>query len=257
MPTVRTAFSFLRHFAAVYAFYGPRIAYRMSLSCLVDPKGSMKFLHDNMDAMNLGTDDAVLGSVDIRDLFPGEEEVRLLGAYHTSSVGGTWSILELGVLAHVVGSLGARTIFEIGTFTGRTSRLFALNAPEARIVTLDLPQERVSHPVGRGFHGTPEASRIEQLAGDSRTFDYSRWHGTCDFVWVDANHDYPFVHADTETALKLCRPGAWIGWHDYWHSAFWYGVTRAVRESRARFPVIRHIRGTSIVLARCPSTLVP
>ncbi len=258
MPSLKSAMTFVTDFGITYAAVIPRIAYRMTLSCLVDPRGARRFVHDVLDATDLGGEDRVLGSLDIQELFPGDEDVTLKAPWQSSSFGGTCRLLELGCLAHVVKSQEPSVIFEIGTFIGRTTRLFGLNTPpQTRIYTLDLPQDRVPHRIGRDFVGTPEAQRIEQLAGDSRTFDYTPWHGRCDFVWVDACHDYEFVVADTASALRLCRPRGWIGWHDYWHSAPWCGVTRCVRETRGWVERIHHLRGTTIVLAQTGGSVSP
>jgi hypothetical protein len=251
MPPARSVAIFARHFAASYLLVAPRILYRMTLSVLVDPKGAQKFIHDTMDAMDYASEDSVLGSVELSSIFPRGDELTMKAPFHTDTESATRSLLELGCLAHVVRSIPAKTVFEIGTYLGRTARLLAINAGEdAKIFTLDLPQELVRHRVGRDCAETAEAVRIVQLTGDSRFFDYAPWKGRCDFVWVDGNHDYEFVASDTAKALDLCRPGGWIGWHDYWHSCWWYGVTRCVREQRGHFPFIRHIRGTTIVLAR-------
>jgi hypothetical protein len=65
---------------------------------------------------------------------------------------------------------------------------------------------------------------------------------------VDANHDYEYVFSDTQNALKLVRPGGWIGWHDYHHSAYWSGVTRCIRELENKYTTLVHLRGTTIAL---------
>src|SRR5215831_18589488 len=90
---------------------------------------------------------------------------------------------ELMVLCAVARRIGARKLFEFGTFDGLTAWHLAANAgPGSRIWTLDLP---LNHPsryykghdrtvgrihairVGAQFSDTPEAGRIEQLYGDS------------------------------------------------------------------------------------------
>ena len=251
MPSARSIAAFLRHFSFRWLTVVPRILYRITLSCVLDPRGARRFIDDASDAMDFAGEDRVLGSCEVQEILPGGGDVTLKAPFYTSSVGGTCRLLELGCLAYAVKNIGAKTIFEIGTFTGRTTRVFAMNAATgARIVTLDLPQDRVAHVVGRDFEDTPEASRIEKVSGDSASFDYSPWHGRCDFVWIDGNHDYEYVVRDTETAVRLCRPGGWIGWHDYWHASPTLGVTRAVRQARGRFAEIRHLRGTTIVMAR-------
>lgn len=242
---------FASHFLTSYCRALPRILYRSSLGCLLNPRESQNFVHEVLEACDLGHDDPVLSSVNITDIFPGEEEVILKGPFQVKSTSETRNLFELGCLAHAVRSLQSRQVFELGTFIGRTSRMFALNTPaDARILTLDLPQDRVLYAVGRDFKGTPEAGRITQLFGDTRTFDFSPWHATCDFVWVDACHDYEYVVIDTNRALTLAKPGGWIGWHDYRHTARWSGVTHHVREVASQFRRIHHIRGTVTVLAQ-------
>jgi len=46
------------------------------------------------------------------------------------------------------------------------------------------------------------------MNGDSRIFDFSPWYGKCDFVWVDANHDYmvnkeKVAFPDLENVLRI------------------------------------------------------
>ena len=129
----------------------------------------------------------------------------------------------------------------------------ALNtSTDCEIITLDLPPSQVEHDVGIEFRNSSEASRIQQQFGDSRSFNFSPWYGKCDFVWVDACHDYAYVQSDTQQALQLCRPGGWICWHDYRHSAWWSGVTRCVRELSQQYPDIVHLRGTTIATVQKP-----
>lgn len=243
----------------------PRVAYRMTASCVVAPKKSQQFIHDVLSAGDVGEDDPVLGSVSIDELIPppadlpksseGGLDVTIRGPlYNCMFTGATSILMEVGSLAYIVRALRARRVFEFGTFIGRTTRMFAMNAPDAEIFTLDLPEGILDKnlAIGRDFIGTPEASRIHRLTGDTRTFDYAPYHGTADFVWVDACHDYEFVVNDTAAALKVVRPGGWIGWHDYRHTAWWAGVTRHLREIYQRFPLIKHIRGTTMAVARVP-----
>ena len=220
-----------------------------SLSLLIDPRGAQKFLHQVLGAQDLEANDPVLGSVEITELIPGEADPQIRGPYHLHRSSDTRILLELVTLAYLMQVLRPRRIFEIGTFAGRTTRLLALNSPQdAQIFTLDLPRDRVTHDIGVDFRNTPEAAKITQLHGDTRTFDYSPWHGQCDFIWVDACHDYPFVVQDTNAALRLRTEGGWIAWHDYRHTAWWSGVTRSVRELAKTHPGIRHIRGTTIAV---------
>jgi predicted O-methyltransferase YrrM len=143
---------------------------------------------------------------------------------------------------YFLGALAAvrqpRTIFEIGTFDGATSRLLARCAPEAHVYTLDLPPEDLDSESayagahlkagewGSRFHGTPEAARITQLFADSRTFDFSPYFGSVDLVVVDGGHSADCVVPDTENALRMVAPGGVVVWDDY--EGGWIDVIRAV-----------------------------
>lgn len=162
-------------------------------------------------------------------------------------------------------------LFEIGTFDGRTTLHLALHSENScPVVTLDLPPElepvfnleageehMVDKPesgwVFRDYrHKKPDAvDRIQQLYGDSADFDFSRWHGACGLVFIDASHQYDYVITDSASAMALVRPGGLVLWHDY---GVWPGVTRALEELAGQQSLaLRHIRGTSLVCWRKPS----
>ena len=156
--------------------------------------------------------------------------------------------LEQYCISAVVEMTRPDRIFEIGTFDGATTHVLARSAPEAEVLTLDLPPEsavlasvaqEATHAgageVGSRFRDTPEASRITQLLGDSTTFDYTPWEGAVDLVLVDAGHEYENARADSQAALRLLRPGGVILWDDY--EPGWPGVVRAVDE--LQLPVVR------------------
>lgn len=165
-----------------------------------------------LNAQDLESDDPVLGSADITDLLMGDEvDVHIIGPFYSRRSSDTRLLLELASLAYLMKVLKPRIVFEIGTFIGRTTRLLAVNSPSTcRVLTLDLEPVHVKHEIGEAFKGMPESDKIKQLYGDSRAFDFSPWYDLCDFVWVDACHDYDYVVSDTQNALKLCRPGGWI-----------------------------------------------
>ena len=105
-----------------------------------------------------------------------------------------------------------------------------MNAPEATIYTIDLPSETdpelvnamteinirniKEKSVGKDYQGTPEAARIMQLYGNSKTFNFQEKCPVFDMVFIDGCHDYEFVQSDSLTALSITRPGGIIIWHD-------------------------------------------
>lgn len=167
----------------------------------------------------------------------------------------------------------ARCLFEFGTCMGRTTYLWARNSPaDARVITLTLaPDERsiyrqeVNDDAGDTaaalsesaytsflYSGTPEASKVEQLFGDSKALDIAPWSGACDLVFVDGSHAYSYVMSDSEKALALVRPGGLVLWHDYAGPSHSPGVYRALNELAERVPLVR-ITGTMFVAYRAPS----
>ncbi len=184
---------------------------------------------------------------------------------------GNVNLSELAVLALAAAAVPPGTeIVEIGTFDGRTTLNLALNAqPGVQIVTLDLPPDQktamavdvseqrfIDKPSsGDRFRACaanlePYAARIRQVFGDSARYDWSPHLGRCGLVFVDGSHAYDYVRADSETALRLVRPGGTVVWHDY---SVWPGVTRALDELEdERRLGLRQIRGTSLVAWRAP-----
>lgn len=174
---------------------------------------------------------------------------------------GNITLLELTVLARLVRARRPMTLWEIGTFDGRTTRALAANAPEgAQVHTLDLPPTQPTrHPLtgpertfvekassGSRFVGTPEESRITQHFGDSASFDFAPWSGRADFVFVDGSHAAAYVRTDTARAHHLTegRPCA-IVWHDYGE---WPDVTDVLHEVAHLFPGAYRVAGTTLVV---------
>jgi predicted O-methyltransferase YrrM len=156
-------------------------------------------------------------------------------------------INELALMAMVCRAVRPAIIFEIGTFRGRTALNFALNSPEnCRVFTLDLPEESNvkemavasanradatligARKVGLDYEGRDVSSKIVQLYGDSRSFDFSPYVGQADLVFVDGGHTYDVVVNDTRRAIEMCRPGGVVMWHDFANYGDYHDVTRAV-----------------------------
>jgi Methyltransferase domain len=204
-----------------------------------------------------------LPQVGWRDLFP----ARAIALAQPRRQQGDVNLAELAVLATAAASVTTGSeIIEIGTFDGRTTLNLALNSRQhLAVFTLDLPPDTLPkfdlapgertfvekprsgrHFVEAAGRGVAAAQRINQLFGDSATFDWSAHRGRAGLVFVDGSHAYDYVIADSDTALGLI---AWKGvviWHDY---GVWEGVTRALEDIEAsRHLGLRHVRGTSLVV---------
>lgn len=177
---------------------------------------------------------------------------------------GNISIYELKCIAKVVQFYQPKSIFEIGTFDGRTTLNMALNAPQAKIFTLDLPNNKVFKTryriktgdlkfikkdiSGSRFIGTDSEKRITQIYADSANFDYKDYVNNIDLVFIDGSHTYDYVVSDTKTALKLLRnKKGIILWHDYG----WQEVNKALSEfysSGGIYANMKNINDTSLVI---------
>ncbi len=169
---------------------------------------------------------------------------------------------ELRCISKLVKHFQPKTIFEIGTFDGRTTLNMAMNSPEAELVTIDLPQDelhttsfrikKADHSFirkevsGSRFIGTEYEKRIRQIYGDSAKFDYSPYESRVDMVFIDGAHTYEYVLSDTANSRKLLRNGKGVLiWHDYG----WREVIQALNEfyeNDSYFKDIKNIEGTTL-----------
>jgi predicted O-methyltransferase YrrM len=162
----------------------------------------------------------------------------------------------------------ARTIFEFGTATGKTTYLLARNAaPEARVVTITLDPAETDgyrHEKGDGrkardkalgesifrtflYSGTDVESKITQLFGDSKTFDPTPYSGQCDLIFVDGAHAYSYVMNDSRKAFEMLSPTGIILWHDYKKKRATRDVVRALNELSRERRLVR-LAGTHLVV---------
>ena len=193
---------------------------------------------------------------------------QLLDVREIHAVDGNVTERELIVLCTLIRAANPGSLFELGTFDGRTTLNLAANSREGAIVhTLDLPQSAIGSSVapmhahevqyadksisGARFAGSDVERRIDQLYGDSGTFDFTGYYNRMDFVFVDASHTYEYVINDSLHALKMLRDGkGTIVWHDYGR---WDGVTRALNELRRlkpEFVDLHYVLGTTLAVLR-------
>lgn len=205
-----------------------------------------------------------LPTLDPVAVWPGIDEVDIVNRPLAARFGNV-KPHELALLCAAVRWLRPRSLFEFGTFDGRTTWHFARNAgPESRLWTLDLPLDhparfRTEHDrsvgkvhgvqVGAHFLDTPEEERITQLHQDSLEFDCTPFEKAIDFCFIDASHEYKHVRTDTENALRMVRPGGLIFWHDY--SRWWPGVQRCLDGLSQSLPVFR-AENTSLAALQMP-----
>ena len=203
--------------------------------------------------------------VPLTELVPSDSliDVRAIDA-----VDGNVSERELISICRLIRAAQPTKLFEIGTFDGRTTLNMAVNAAAgATVHTLDLPKSELptaasrihAHEIiyadkarsGERFQGTEAEPSIIQLYGDSGTFDFARYYGTMDVVFIDASHTFDYVVNDSLHAMRMLKPGGGtIVWHDYGR---WDGVTAALnqlRRKRSEFQSLVSIAGTTLAVLR-------
>jgi len=156
-------------------------------------------------------DTLVLPSINPLDICPGSHRWTI---QPFPSVGASVSPIECMALAALVQSVGAKRVFEFGTYKGVSTTQLALNvAPGGMVFTLDLPE---NHPAFELSIPRPEERLIAAegskgiliprdllncvtfLQSDSATFDISPYVNSMNLVFVDGAHSYEYVKSDSE-----------------------------------------------------------
>jgi predicted O-methyltransferase YrrM len=241
-----------------------------SLSLLRQPRRLVQYAGESLFLYKTLTGARELPQRTVPEAFPGRgpQEVVLAGITDESWVPPVASYtVDLVALCLLCRYMQPEVVFEIGTLNGYSAYHFALNAPQARVHTLDLPKDAAvplalpatildhAHIAGSRtaarycFEGTAEADRIECLFGDSASFDYSPFHGRVDLFFIDGSHSYEYVKSDTEQALRCCRPGGVIAWHDYGRMGV-NGVSRYLAELRRDGYDVFAVPGGSVAFLR-------
>lgn len=161
-------------------------------------------------------------------------------------------------LTRIVCGVRPKTMFEIGTYRGRTTRLLAGCAQLSTVHTLDLPPEDMveggcfhevnSDLIGLAFREDARTrSRIVQHYGDSRQFNFAPFRRQMDLVFVDASHAYEAVLTDSRHALEMVTNDGVVVWDDY-HPVHGPGVMRALAELTTERPLL-WIKGTRLAIS--------
>ncbi|GIW05813.1 MAG: hypothetical protein KatS3mg060_0618 [Dehalococcoidia bacterium] len=223
------------------------------------PRALINYVNENLFLFQTLADRRPLPQRSVFDALnaPRDVTIRLAnpptGAWFHAIASYAIDIVSLCLLTRV---LQPKVIFEIGTLQGYTALHFALNAPEdATVYTLDLPRgydgrvqlattvvddEHIRSSVQTQryvFDGYPEAAKIHCLFGDSATFDFTPFHGRVDLFFIDGAHSYEYVRSDTLNALKCCRPGSVIAWHDFGRVGV-NGVSRWLAQLARKYDVV-------------------
>ena len=174
---------------------------------------------------------------------------------------GSTPLSDLAALAALARKKRPNRVFEIGTFEGLTTVVFAKNAgPDAVVNTLDLPPDNTevrrtersyaAHSIAEPYvsghlidkFGVRQQS--EALLGDSALFDFTPYRGKIDLFFVDGAHTEDYVASDSSHAFECLGPDGWVLWHD----CFTPQVMKVLKQIAQKRKVYQ-IRGTNLALA--------
>ncbi len=109
------------------------------------------------------------------------------------------SLGEISILCALVAAYCPRKILEIGTYRGLTTLNLAMNSSKAICYTVDETNKWGSYI----YSGRPEATRIRQFFGSTKTFNFGLIGDNVDFCLIDAGHSYGCVRNDTARVIRL------------------------------------------------------
>jgi len=127
------------------------------------------------------------------------------------------SIHYLAFAALRASGFAPREILEVGTYRGETTRYLAKLFPEARIFTIELPDD---DPLIAEYH--PDKERSSRVESELRslpnvtpvrinTVDLQKQNFPLfDLVWLDGAHYFPEVAWDHFFCLDHLAPGGWL-----------------------------------------------
>lgn len=177
---------------------------------------------------------------------------------------------EMLILGTATRALRPNTVFEIGTYNGRTTSIFTLNAPQnATVFTLDLPPnasveeeqgEYIDTDIelvqGRKMtnfiHDLKLTDRVKQLHCDSMQFDPTPYRGSIELGFIDGAHALPFVRNDTEKMAVMMAERGVVFWHDYGGKGRFRPLAEYLEGLSRQVPLYR-VGGTTLAWAPASS----
>lgn len=226
----------------------------VSLKLAASPGRMIGYVKENLFLYKAYSNSRGLKQANVFDVLGSRERQDIVLGYlqRTAMYGEPWmhelasytaDIVSLCLLCSI---LKPKTVFEVGTLHGYTAYHFALNSgADTTVYSLDLPKGEKIEPALRTtivdaahigaafseycFSGKPEEQKVRLLFGDSARFDYTPYHDSVDLFFIDGAHSYEYVKSDTLHALRCCKPGGVIAWHDFGRAGV-NGVSRWLME---------------------------
>jgi predicted O-methyltransferase YrrM len=192
----------------------------------------------------------------------GSERSQIPAVLNTA--GGT-RLDELATLASVTAVLRPARVFEIGTFMGRTTSVFVMNAGGGDVITMDLPVDApaavaaaayidtdvtliAERRVASVLHDLGLQHRYRQLYADSMQFDPAPYSNSVELGFIDGAHAREYVENDTRKMAVMMAERGLVFWHDYGGRGRFRDLTEYLEGLGRRIPVYR-VQNTSLAWA--------
>ena len=180
--------------------------------------------------------------------------IRVDGTY--TYVDGSLPWFDLVALLGIAVDRDPQSLVEIGTLHGHTTRLLAINLPNAQINTIDLPEEPDldqsplpkddfhlirGRRLGQEFRSDSSIRNVTQLLGDTAAMPFPK----AELFYIDGSHTYEYVKNDTLKAMAIDEAKT-IVWHDC--DQYHPGVTRWLREMVDMGNPVKRIKDTNLAV---------
>ena len=191
--------------------------------CVTDPRRVLKSLfHFTTDGLSrehvikkYGLAQG-LPTIDLLDLAPGFNDT----VSHYTYLDGTSRVTDLALLRLFARRFPQGRYIEFGSWRGESLANVGPLMKEVIAMSFspeDMRKAGASNAAVESAHlfskQLPNLTRIEH---NTQTYDFSALRGTCDLIFVDADHQYPGVTIDTRNAFTLLKDDrSIIVWHDY------------------------------------------
>ncbi|HEV8631943.1 MAG TPA: class I SAM-dependent methyltransferase [Thermoanaerobaculia bacterium] len=172
----------------------------------------------------------------------------------------------------VARNIAPQVCLDIGTGRGHSAALMAVNAPAARVVTVNAsPEEIVAGRAGKhttialpreevgSYYRQRGLANVEQVFANTADWE-PQGLSAVDLAFIDGCHDADYVVRDTRLALAHLRSGGFILWHDFhpglvqqypWIRSVCEGVERLLGAGLLRGRIL-HLRDSWTGVYRAP-----